>query len=217
MCSHIVLTIDTSLVNPCCGPDEHTPKLFQRPIFRLVAQGQSWVSTFILLSGFVNALKPIQCARSGEVQKGLVNIAQSSFRRSFRLVLPAAAATCVSWLLEQLGLYHFARHGQAYWPRHTSPPEFDSFTARVTDLFSAIAATWSYRIENHYDQPQWAMKYLLEGSMFVFMVLVMTIYLKPLWRSMVLCVLYYWSQDWSYIFLDRECHAASILIWTVMC
>lgn len=68
----------------------------------------------------------------------------------------------------------------------------------------AIRETWSFNAENHYDQPQWAMKYLLEGSMFVFVVLVMTIRLHSRWRIATVCVLSWVSQDWSQRLGDRE-------------
>jgi len=164
---------------------------------------------FIILSGFVNSLKSITLARSGDTTGALQNIARSAFGRSFRLFLPAAAATLLSWSFEQLGVYGYARRGEAYWTRETVPPTIESFPARIWDFFVAIAKTWSFNAENPYDQPQWALKYLLEGSMFVFIILVMTIRLHPRWRMAVLCLLLWVSQDWSQRLGDRECYSSA--------
>jgi len=87
--SHLVLCYARGLIPPCCAPGSASPSLFQRPVFRLVASGHSWVAIFFILMGFVNALKPIQLARDGQVDKALNKLASSSFGRIFRLVLPA--------------------------------------------------------------------------------------------------------------------------------
>lgn len=73
--------------------DNGPSSLMQRPIFRILSQGPAWVALFFILSGFVNALKPIQLARLGSVETALSSLAISSFRWPFRLILPATAAS----------------------------------------------------------------------------------------------------------------------------
>lgn len=202
--SHLVLCFARRLVIPCCGEDGKTPLLFQRPVFRLVSQGASWVALFFILSGFVNALKPLKLARAGQNETALTNLALSSFRRTFRLMLPAAAATIVSWFMCQLGAYELARQSDAYWLYTYTPGMSASWGTGLEDLVGAIRGTWTIWTINPYDQPQWALIYLLQASMFVFCSLLIVINLTPFYRTMVLGILALWSFDWSYKYRDRK-------------
>lgn len=182
----------------------------QRPIFRLVGQGPAWVACFFILSGFVNALKPVKLARAGNTESALSNLAVSSFRRSFRLFLPATTATIISWFITQLGAYETARQTDAYWMYSTSPAKSVSWWDAIGDLGRAIQTTWCYRPHNPYDQPQWALLYLLQGSMFVFTALLVTINLTPRFRMASLALLCLWSINWGSRLVDRTLHG---LIW----
>ena len=200
----MVLAFATHLVIPCYG--ENGPSdLFQKPFFRLISQGPAWVALFIILSGFVNSLKPIKSARAGNIDVGLSNLATSSFRRSFRLFLPATTATVLSWFICQFGAYDTAAKSDAYWLFTTSPHPSSSWGAAFEDLFRAIRTTWSYNPDNPYDQPQWALMYLLQGSMMVFMTLLMTINLAPRYRVLTVIGLYFWSFNWTIKIGDRRC------------
>ena len=192
------------LVLPCCGPIEGVQYLWQRPVFRLLAQGHSWVAIFFLLSGFVNALKPIKLARAHNVDAALKNLTSASFRRTFRLMLPAAAATIMSWFICQLGMYHYAQHGDAYWLYTYTPGPSPSWGTAIEDLVQGLRNTWTFQTINQYDQPQWALIYLLQGSAMTFSALLMTVTLSPLWRNISLGVLALWSFDWSYKMRDRK-------------
>ena len=202
--SHMVLCFARRLVLPCCGYDEKSFLLFQLPILRLVAQGQAWVAIFFILSGYVNALKPIKLSRAGNVETALLNLAQSSFRRSFRLVLPAAAATVISWAVCQMGAFEIARNSDAYWLYTYTPAPSASWGTGLEDLVNGLRATWTIGIVNPYDQPQWALIYLFQGSMMVFIGLLITINLTPFYRSLTLTLFALWSFDLSYKFKDRS-------------
>ena len=202
MFSHMTLAFARYIVRPADG--ENGPSSwFQRPILRLVGQGPAWVAIFIILSGFVNALKPIKLSRAGNIESALSNLSLSSFRRPFRLFLPAAAATIMSWFICQFGAYETARHSDAYWLQITSPEPSKSWGMAIEDLVHAIRTTWLYNPENPYDQPQWALFYLLEGSMFVFCALLVTINLTPRFRTMTLILCYFWSWNWGIKLGDR--------------
>ncbi|KAL8786679.1 MAG: hypothetical protein Q9213_002614 [Squamulea squamosa] len=196
MFSHMTMAFARWIVIPSYGKNGPV-YLMQRPIFRLVASGAAWVAVFVILSGFVNSLKAVKLARAGQTEPALSNLATSSFRRSFRLVLPATAATTLSWFITQLGAYHTAKASDAYWLYTTSPNPSASWGTAVEDLVYAIRTTWTYNPENPYDQPQWALLYLLQGSMFVFTALLVTINLTPRWRVLTLMVLYFWSWNWG--------------------
>ncbi|KAI4088914.1 MAG: hypothetical protein LQ344_005744 [Seirophora lacunosa] len=160
MFSHLVMAFARWIVIPCHGKNGPA-LLMQRPIFRLVGQGASWVAVFIILSGFVNALKPVKYARAGSTEPALANLAVSSFRRSFRLVLPATAATIISWFITQFGAYETAKNSDAYWLYKHSPSPSSTWVSAVDDLLHAIRTTWTYNPDNPYDQPQWALEYPL--------------------------------------------------------
>ena len=119
-------------------------------------------------------------------------------------MLPAAAATVLSWVICQMGLYEMARNGDAYWLYTYTPVMSYSWGMALEDLIRAMRATWTLGTINVYDQPQWALIYLLMGSMMVFCALLMTVNLRPGWRMATLGVFALWSFDWSYKNRDRK-------------
>ena len=187
--------------------------LMQKPIFRLVAQGPAWVALFIILSGFVNGLRPIKLARSGQVDGALSNLATSSFRRSFRLFLPAVTATTASWFVCQFGAYETARNSDAFWLAITSPKKSQSWGIAIDDLVRAVRDTWLFDPNNPYDQPQWALIYLMLGSMICFMALLMFLNLTPMFRVIAVTGVWCWGWNWDIKIGAREyCfHTKSLL------
>lgn len=210
--SHLVLCYATALVNTCCAPNSASPYLFQRPIFRLPAAGHSWVAIFFLLLGFVNSLKPIKLSRSGQADLAAASLAHGAFCRICRLMLPAAAATILSWTICQLKLYETARSSDAFWLRDTSPTPSPDAWAAVRDLKNALRDTWLLGRGNYYDQPQWAMIHLLQGSTMVMMALVITVNMRPRWRTLSLLLLSVWSLDWSRELRDRGSRATTLTV-----
>lgn len=201
--SHLVLCFGRHFTVPCCADDAtQTPYLFQRPIFRLIASGHSWVAIFFILLGFVNALKPIKQARSGDSESALLSLSTAAFRRSFRLVLPASVATIISWFVCQLGVYELGRNSDAYWLYTNTPLPSGSWCGAIEDLIQALLATWRLGGDNQYDQPQWALIYLLQGSIMTFFVLVATVQLTSVWRSITIGLCVFWSWSWTYQLRD---------------
>ncbi|EXJ78093.1 hypothetical protein A1O3_09254 [Capronia epimyces CBS 606.96] len=200
--SHLVLCYARGLVPPCCAKDSTTPALFQRPILRLVISGHSWVAIFFILMGFVNSLKPLQLARSGQIDKALSKLSSSSFSRVFRLVLPASAATLISWIICNLGLYEISGSSDAFWLSTTTPRPSDSWQQAFKDLIAGLRGTWVYYGGNPYDQPQWALVYLLQGSVMIISALSLVISMTPFWRTVTLVILSFWSLNWSRIIGD---------------
>ena len=199
----MVLAFARYIVRPADGLHGHS-SVFQKPFFRLVGQGQAWVALFFILSGFVNALKPVKLAKAGNIETALSNLGVSSFKRSFRLFLPATAITVISWFLCQLGAFETARNSDAYWLYTTSPKQSLGWTDAIKDLMYAIRTTWTYNPDNPYDQPQWALLYLLQGSMFVFTVLLVTMNLRSSFRVSALVICYFWSFNWGIKLGDRK-------------
>lgn len=204
LASHLVLCYARNLVNACCAPNSSSPSFFQLPILRLVTAGHSWVAVFFVLLGFVNALKPIKLARGGQSELAAANLANGAFGRICRLVLPATAATVVSWTLCQMGFYENAQESDAFWLHTTTPQRSSSSGAAILDLFKAIKGTWTLGEGNPYDQPQWAMLYLLQGSMMVVTGLLVTVNMTSLWRIIAMLAFSLWSIDWTRQLRDRK-------------
>lgn len=209
MFSHMVIAFARYIVAPNNGMNGPSD-IMQRPIFRLVGQGPAWVACFFILSGLVNSLKPIKLARQGQTENALSNMALSSFRRSFRLFLPALASTVCSWFICQLGAYETARNSDAYWIAITSPQRSISWGTAVGDLVRAVFSTWRFLPENPYDQPQWALMYLLLGSMICFTALLVTINLTPRYRVGAISLCWLWSWNWDITFRLRMFYPFSI-------
>ncbi|KAJ5950317.1 uncharacterized protein N7479_008730 [Penicillium vulpinum] len=189
--SHTCLSFATYLIPPSFAETGNSI-LFQRPFFRLVIQGQAWVAIFLVLLGFVNALKPLQLARRGATADALAALSTGAFRRKWRLVFPAALMTILAWLVCQLGGFQLGRRVDAYWLRATSPKRSTSLSAAVVDLIREIAGTWMWG-ENAYDQPQWALLSLFRGSLYVFMTLLALVNTTPRFRLCAQMVLYTYS------------------------
>ena len=181
-----------NLLSP--APSEsRMPSLFQLPVFRLVIAGRATLSFFFILTGFVNSLSFHKHVRAGNPDAALSGLAKSSFRRIGRLVLPAAAATIVSWTLCQLGAYRLAQKGDVNWFRDISPSPSSSLPRALWDLAVNIFETWSGG-DNEYDKVQWNLPFLLKASLMTYMALLMTAYITP--RSRQYCLIAWYAFGW---------------------
>ena len=190
--AHISRSLAPYLLSPAMS-DSLPPVVFQLPFLRCLVMGRASVAIFAILSGYVNALKPIKQIRAGNVDAALSGIAKSAFRRTGRYMTPAVIATTMSWLVCQFGGYNLAKTVDSAWIRDTSPDPSVSFVAAFSDLFSNLITTWTDG-GNQYDRIQWTLCYLLRGSMLVYLTLFATAYLQPRYRPAVYCILYlyYW-------------------------
>ncbi|PGH04866.1 hypothetical protein AJ79_06951 [Helicocarpus griseus UAMH5409] len=189
--SHIVLCFDLSIVPPSQG-EAGPSTLFQRPFFRLIVQGNAFVSIFFILLGYCNSLRAIQLSRAGSVTDALSALSKSPLRRASRLVIPAATVTVISWLLCQLNFYYLAQRSDAFWLQATTPGPSDSWGQAIIDLMRELMSTWIYG-GNRYDQPQWALPHLFRGSMSILVVLLATVSTTPVFRITAELLLYFWS------------------------
>jgi peptidoglycan/LPS O-acetylase OafA/YrhL len=79
--------------------------VLQLPFLRVLIQGRLGVSIFALVTGYVCALKPLKLYRQDKHEAAFVSISKSALRRFPRLFLPSAAATILSFVLCELGLF----------------------------------------------------------------------------------------------------------------
>jgi hypothetical protein len=101
-------------------------------------------------------------------------------------------------------LYQTASLSDAYWLNANTPLPSPSWPQAFADLLNGIASTWTFGSENQYDQPQWALVYLLQGSVMIISVLLLVTSMTPVWRTVTLVVLSIWSLNWSWVIGDRE-------------
>lgn len=189
---HIFMALDDRLASP--ARSEHSlPSPFQLPIVRLVISGRASLSIFFLLTGFVNSLSFLKQVRAANQHAALPGLAKSSFRRIGRMMLPAAAATSVSWGLCHLGAYRLAKRGEVAWFRDISPTPKSSFTAAVWDLLRSLWTTWA-KSSNEYDKVQWNLFFLLKASLIVYTTLLMTTFVTP--RARKICLILYYIYGW---------------------
>ena len=189
--SHLSRSFAYTLIPPA-QDSTHLGSFIHLPLLRLPAQGAPWVSLFFILTGYVNAMKPIKQARNGNGNQALSGLAFSAFRRTGRLVLPATIATVISWILCQLGLFEIGRTCEAGWIRDTSPKPGPGVTGSLRLLFENLFTTWTTG-SNAYDKNQWTFPFLLKGSMLVFITLLATVRIHSNYRVLVFLGLYTFS------------------------
>lgn len=176
------------------------PSWYNAPFIRVFAEGSPWVSVFLVLTGFVNALKPIKQARAGNADIALAGLASSCFRRTSRLVLPCTIATLICWVLAEAGAFLIGSMVESQWMATTSArPSLTIFAAMCTP-FRAILDTWTW-YTNELERNQWAMLYFMKGAFTVYLALLALVRTKTKYRMWITIglVAYGWRS------LDREC------------
>ena len=201
--AHICRSLAPHLLSPAMS-EKLPPMLFQLPFIRCLVMGRASVAAFALLAGYVNSLSPIKKSRAGNVEGALSGIAKSAFRRTGRFIFPAMIATTLSWLVCQFGGYRVAKMASSNWIRDTSPDPSPSFAAAIYDLCESLARTWLDGA-NQYDKIQWTLTFLLKGSMMTYLTLFSLVYVKPRWRMIILCGLFYFKWMGG----DGECYSRS--------
>lgn len=156
---------------------------------------------FLLLTGFVNALKPIKLARAGRVDNALESLASSCFRRTSRLVLPSAFATFFAWILCELGGYRIGSMVESAWMNNTSPLPSGSVSAAVRSLLKAIFDTWKGK--NAIDGNQWVVPVILKGSLMLYVSLLALVRATPGYRMLCFGALF------AYSWLNNDCKILS--------
>lgn len=146
---------------------------YNAPFARVIFEGSPWVSVFLILTGFVNALKPLKQARSGNYDGTLASLASSCFRRSLRLMLPCTVATVFCWVMAELGAFKTGSKVMSGWMAGTSPVPSGGIWAAICTLFRAVLDTWSWN-NNELERNQWAMLFFLKGALAVYVFLLAT-------------------------------------------
>lgn len=82
-----------------------TNYFFQRPIFRMVYNGQAAIMIFFVLSGYVLSYKPLKFIYARDFEKLQSCLSSLIFRRWSRLFLPVAALWIINVFLVELGAF----------------------------------------------------------------------------------------------------------------
>ncbi|POS78795.1 hypothetical protein DHEL01_v202814 [Diaporthe helianthi] len=196
-----------------------SPRLLQLPYLRILIQGRIGVAIFSFVTGYVCALKPIRLCQQGNQEAAFVSISKSALRRIPRLVLPAAAATTVSCLAAEFGLFAVAKHQDSWWVDVQSPKRIAYLGEALVNLVYWIVSTWTRGL-NDYDNNQWTLLPLLRGSIWVYAFMVATAYVKPRYRIMAsfgFWVYFYCGSDsafgmqffWGTLIADLQNHEST--------
>jgi peptidoglycan/LPS O-acetylase OafA/YrhL len=201
--THIYRQFDDPVFDASMG--ENKPMRWdQWPFMSFAGRGRVGVTIFAFVTGYVCALKPIKLYRAGNQESAFVSISKSAIRRFPRLMLPAAAATVVAWVLAELGLYTVLKHSDNYWLAGLAHDRVGTAGGALYELGWQICKTWVQR-ENNYDNNQWTMLELLQESYKIYIFLIAVAYLKPRWRmaSALLMMLYEWcTKEGKLLFLS---------------
>lgn len=146
---------------------------------------------FLLLTGFVNSLKPIKLARAGRVDTALESLASSCFRRTSRLVLPCTIATVFAWILCEIGGYRIGSMVESGWMNNTSPLPSKSVFAAIRRLLKAIFDTWKGK--NNIEKNQWVVPVILKASLTLYVALLALVRATPRYRMLSFGALFLYS------------------------
>jgi hypothetical protein len=157
-------------------------------------QGRIGVAIFAFVTGYVCALKPIKLSRQGNQEAAFASMAKSALRRVPRLVIPTALATCIIWVMAQLGLFLVAKRSDSWWSGATAPDQVPHLGDALYSLVHNIIRTWTHGA-NAYDGNQWTLLPLLKGSLWVYVFILATAYLRPRYRMMasLTMFMYFWA------------------------
>lgn len=147
------------------------------------------MSLFLILSAYVNALKPIASINAGRSDTAVLTLATSSIRRALRLVVPVLVVTVLNWTLTQLGAFSKASYVANSWLNGTAPRGSGSIVHAIFDLLVNCWTTWS-DATNAYDRNLWCMKWFLMGSLTLYATLIVTAHVRTATRRTILVLLF---------------------------
>ncbi|TVY68795.1 hypothetical protein LSUE1_G009062, partial [Lachnellula suecica] len=132
------------------GQNNHNVKtdyFFQRPIIRIVYNGQAAITIFFVLSGYVLSYKPLKLIHAREFEKLQGALSSMIFRRWFRLFLPVAALWVINVFLVEFGAFSWF---DAYKVDHPGMPPgmIEEYLARGDSFwgtaYNAYESFWDF-------------------------------------------------------------------------
>jgi hypothetical protein len=216
--SHLSTTFSQESSSACCASGTSSPSYRQLPPLRLLAAGHAWLGMFFILSAFIIGCRVMDLANQTSPDERTAHVyvddsearlltayrylAISAFKRPLRLALPAAFATVCTWLVVQAGGFVPARQiGNLLLSLGAEQPR--PWPAALKRLLRSILGTWQWLgPEIPYDNMQWSLVYMLQGSFLCSTVLLMTLHLKLTARILIITLIWYLGWDWSRRLVD---------------
>lgn len=193
VCGHLCTAFVPEMHSPAMSPQGAPYKLFQLPIFRLCVGGRSAVALFFLITGYVNSIGPLTKARNGNPEAAFTSISRSALARSGKLILPTMVATFFSWFLANTNAYKMAQHVDATWIRQGFYRQEPTFFMAMKSLLYSETSTWT-RGWNDYDGTQWTLVLFLQGSMMVYITMLISVLTTAKARRVIFATL--WLYGW---------------------
>ncbi|KAH9906031.1 acyltransferase family-domain-containing protein [Xylariomycetidae sp. FL2044] len=185
-----------------------SPRVLQLPFLRVLAQGRIGVSIFALVTGYVCALKPLKLFRQNNQDAAFTSIAKSALRRVPRLIIPCTVATIIIWVMTELGMFKVGRQSDCWWCSFTSAEQTSDVFGALKSLLKNTISTWTEG-RNDYDGNMWTLLPLLRGSMQVYVFLMATSYVRPVFRMIAALVMY------SYFYIAGDAAFGMQFFWGV--
>jgi hypothetical protein len=147
--NHLTLALAPEIISPPTL-EARLASIWQWPFIQAFSTGFPWVAFFLVLSAWVNAIKPLKLLQRGQFEEAVLALSTSCFRRVLRLVAPISVVTILTWFVTQFGVFQLGYNNQNEWLRSTSPRPSESVGDALWKLLYSFYSTWT-EAHNHYD------------------------------------------------------------------
>lgn len=142
---------------------DKNPSLWLLPGIRFLYSGAAMVSVFFVVSGYVLTHRFVQRMHSHEFDSLYSGLTSLTFRRAFRLFLPAFASCVLAYLCASLGLFPIPQDSGGTTFNHGFPA-----LLRYMDL-ETTPWTWDPYMSGFYNPQLWSIALEFRGSIVVFL------------------------------------------------
>ncbi|KAF3480891.1 uncharacterized protein GIQ15_06238 [Arthroderma uncinatum] len=180
--------------------------VLQLPVVHLLISGHAMVAVFFVLSGYVLSYKSLKLLRTRSWEQAFRSLASSTFRRAFRLFIPAIVSILFITLAVRLGVYDYSE-----WVRQEGrtitgtdeehPPIFLTCKEQIWDAYLAavhLVDPWNWNLYyNAYNPHLWTIPVEFRCSLFLFIVLLSTSLLRIWCRLASVSFLTFYCIRWG--------------------
>ncbi|CAI7602952.1 unnamed protein product [Penicillium bialowiezense] len=157
--------------------------IHQLPFVHMLISGHIMVAIFFVLSGYVLSYKPLKTIRSRSFDQTFTTLASGTFRRAFRLYIPALTGIFCVFVAVRLGLYNYShaviREGHTILGTNEQHPRvLKTFSKQSDDLWDTVATLlnpFDYALYyNYYNPHLWTIPLEFRSSLILFVVIMGT-------------------------------------------
>lgn len=173
-------------------PPEENRYFFQVPLIRIVFAGQGMVALFFVISAYSISIKPLRLRDNCSKEEFLYYLSSSTFRRGFRLYIPAFAIEMMAHTAMMLGFYH--------WPQKDSSSlsVWKHIASQGSYMLGSMNPISSTNLEPLNGQ-LWTTPLEFLGSCIVFLTILGTSNLRTTMRPLLgasIGLLSFWNSSW---------------------